>query len=318
MNSERQLESLLDERGELHLRNRLNVFIGGQILDRGLTIKHMIGFYYGRNPRNFQQDTVLQHSRMYGSRDRRDLPITRFYTAPRIYQVMQRIHDMDSALRRQIEERGHDGGVVFICRQGNQIIPCNPNKIRLSQLTTLGPGRRLIPVGFQTLPKTRLAQEVARLDRLIAGHVPESQDRVVTEISIDEAVRIVNELSTTLHWDGEDTAFEWDQRAFLSAMEYMSRETNRVWLFVRRGSDVARIRPGGRFQNSPETGARETELTGARAQANNQPLLVLLRHDGNEAQGWRGGPFWWPILYAPTDMNPVVYCADAYEDDSNP
>ena len=42
-----------------------NLFIGGQILDRGITINNLIGFYYGRNPKKFQQDTVLQHSRMY-------------------------------------------------------------------------------------------------------------------------------------------------------------------------------------------------------------------------------------------------------------
>jgi len=41
------------------------MFIGGQILDRGITIGNLIGFYYGRNPNRFQQDTVLQHSRMY-------------------------------------------------------------------------------------------------------------------------------------------------------------------------------------------------------------------------------------------------------------
>jgi len=318
VNSERQLESLLDDRGQLHLRNKLNVFIGGQILDRGLTIDHMIGFYYGRNPVRFQQDTVLQHSRMYGPRDRRDLPVTRFYTAPRIYQVMQRIHDMDSALRHQIETRGHEGGVIFIRRQGNAIVTCNPNKIRLSRLTTLAPGKRLIPVGFQTLPKTRLSREVSRIDRLIERFVPDGQDRVAVDIPLHDALSILNEISPTLVWEDEDAAFEWDLNAFLSAIEYLARDTGRVILFVRRGAQSARTRPGGRFQNSPETGLRETALAAARERAINRPMLVVLRHDGSEEQGWRGGPFWWPILYAPSLMHPVLYCADAYEDDENP
>jgi hypothetical protein len=315
VNSERQLESLLDDSGELHLRNKLNVFIGGQILDRGLTIKNMIGFYYGRNPKSFQQDTVLQHSRMYGARERKDLPVTRFYTAPRIYQVMQRIHDMDSALRRQVESREHDGGVFFIQRLGNTVVSCNPNKIRPSRLTTLQPGRRLIPVGFQTLPKTRLAPETVRTDRMIAQYIPANIDREVREIGLDQAIDLVNQAAKPLFWEGQDVAYEWDLSAFLSGLEYMASETGRVWLFVRRGSDVARKRPGGRFQNSPETGEREIELAAARSNARRQPLLVLLRHNGT-AEGWSGGPFWWPILYAPTDMNPVVYCADAYEDGS--
>ena len=57
--------------------------------------------------------------------------------------------------------------MVFIRRQGNQIVPCSPNKIRLSKLTTLGPGKRMSPYGFQTLPKSKLAREVAGIDRII-------------------------------------------------------------------------------------------------------------------------------------------------------
>src|SRR2546430_11826954 len=49
-------------------------------LDRGVTLANLIGFYYGRRPQKFQQDTVLQHSRMYGYR-RDDLAVTRFYTS---------------------------------------------------------------------------------------------------------------------------------------------------------------------------------------------------------------------------------------------
>src|SRR4051812_18183998 len=49
------------------------------IFDRGITIPNMIAFYYGRNPKTMQADTVLQHSRMYGARDRRDLAVTRFH-----------------------------------------------------------------------------------------------------------------------------------------------------------------------------------------------------------------------------------------------
>ena len=64
INSENQISALLDRRGQLRLDNPFNIFIGGQILDRGLTIENFIGFFYGRAPNTFQQDTVLQHSRM--------------------------------------------------------------------------------------------------------------------------------------------------------------------------------------------------------------------------------------------------------------
>jgi hypothetical protein len=68
VNSDTDVAALLDDKAELRLRTAFNVFVGGNILDRGITIPNMIGFYYGRNPRRMQADTVLQHSRMYGAR----------------------------------------------------------------------------------------------------------------------------------------------------------------------------------------------------------------------------------------------------------
>jgi hypothetical protein len=67
VNSDKDIEELLDD-GQLRLRTPLNLFIGGQILDRDITIKNLLGFYYGRIPGRYQQDTVLQHARMYRSR----------------------------------------------------------------------------------------------------------------------------------------------------------------------------------------------------------------------------------------------------------
>lgn len=65
VNSDVQLAPLLDaETAELKLRTQANIFIGGSILDRGITIPYLIAFYYGRNPKRMQADTVLQHSRM--------------------------------------------------------------------------------------------------------------------------------------------------------------------------------------------------------------------------------------------------------------
>lgn len=85
VNSEIDINTMLDDAGQLKLRNPLNIFIGGQILDRGITIDNLIGFYYGRSPKKMQQDSVLQHARMYGYREKRDLAVTKFYTTPDLY-----------------------------------------------------------------------------------------------------------------------------------------------------------------------------------------------------------------------------------------
>ncbi|WP_205731261.1 Z1 domain-containing protein, partial [Acinetobacter baumannii] len=62
VNSEENVINMLDDTGQLKLRSPLHIFIGGQVLDRGITLTNLIGFYYGRRPNKFQQDTVLQHS----------------------------------------------------------------------------------------------------------------------------------------------------------------------------------------------------------------------------------------------------------------
>src|SRR5207249_269674 len=58
VNSDNDVMALLDDNAELKLRTPYSIFIGGQILDRGITVPNLIGFYYGRSPTRMQQNTV--------------------------------------------------------------------------------------------------------------------------------------------------------------------------------------------------------------------------------------------------------------------
>mgnify|MGYP000489316346 FL=1 len=89
------------------------IFVGGQILDRGITVPSLLGFYYGRYPKTSQQDTVLQHARMYGYRNKYDLAVTRLYTSPRLHQKMKWIYESDALLREAIEN-GTDKKIIFL------------------------------------------------------------------------------------------------------------------------------------------------------------------------------------------------------------
>ena len=107
VNSDSQLSQLLDpDTGQLRQRSPFNIYIGGQSLDRGVTIANVIGFFYGRDPRIAQQDTTIQHCRMYGDRPRRDLAVTRFYTSTGIYARMRRMHEFDQMLWEQLRGSG--------------------------------------------------------------------------------------------------------------------------------------------------------------------------------------------------------------------
>lgn len=314
VNSEKDVNQLLDEQGQLKLRAPLNVFIGGQILDRGITIGNLIGFYYGRNPKTYQQDTVLQHSRMFGYRPKEDLAVTRFYTTQGIYNVMKKIHEFDTALRVAFERGMQDNGVVFIQKDAkDHIIPCSPNKIILSSTTTLKPFKRLLPVGFQTGYKTKISKLINELDKEISVLQTQHDPLEPFLIDIDEAKRLIEKISLT--YDQEEGE-EWDKVAFLSSMEYLSKNTpdekllGKVWCIVRKDRNIQRIRSNGEYEDSPDTPRGEKgELKVAKQIAKTIPALILLRQNGKEELGWRGCPFWWPVLVTPENTKTVIFAS---------
>lgn len=310
VNSEKDVSQLLDETGQLKLRTPLNIFIGGQILDRGITIGNLIGFYYGRNPNKFQQDTVLQHSRMFGYRPIEDLAVTRFYTTLRIYEVMKKMQEFDSALREAFEKGSHDNGVVFIQKDSkNQIVPCSPNKLLLSKTTTLKPLKRLLPVGFQTGYKTYISSVVSQIDEIIDREGNGSEDPFL--LDIETATKIINLIKST----HDDSVGEpWDEVSFISSMEYLSlntdsENTGHVWCIVRKDRNIGRIRQDGKYEDAPDTPKGEKgELRIAKSAAKDIPSLILLRQNGEEGENkWRGASFWWPVLVTPENTRTVIF-----------
>jgi hypothetical protein len=312
VNSDSDIEALLDEDGQFRLRTPLNLFIGGQILERGITITNLIGFYYGRNPRKFQQDTVLQHSRMYGSRPKADLPVTRFYSPPHIYQIMRNIHEFDSGLREAFLTGAHEQGVYFIQRDAaDRLVPCSPNKLLFSKLTTIRPGRRVVPVDFQTVAKTAGKRNLDDLDRRVAT-LCEGNVGTTVEIDVHDAVKLLELCYQNLQFDDPED----DQaKAQIAILEHFSlqadptRGRGKVWLVTAVDRDVARYREAGRFSDAPDTKQQADE---ARAKAIDIPVLELLRQNGKEGEkGWRGLPFWWPVVVTPRNAITSVFAAEA-------
>lgn len=311
VNSDKDVNELLDEQGQLRLRTPMNMFIGGQILDRGITINNLIGFYYGRDPKRFQQDTVLQHSRMYGVRPLADLAVTRFYSPQHVYQVMRKIHAFDAALREAFESGAHDRGVYFIRRDTqDRLMPCSPNKLMLSNVSSIRPGRRLLPIGFQTVAKTRGAKRLEALDDMITGLVGDSLGEPVL-IDIAEGVQLLELAYSNLEFDDPS---DDERRAHVAALEHLSRTSGnlglrgKVWLLRAIDRRVARYREEGRFSNAPDT-KQQSDL--ARDKATDIPVLMMLRQHGGEEQGWRGLPFWWPVIVTPKNSVTSIFSAES-------
>jgi hypothetical protein len=313
VNSDNDVEALLDENAELKLRTPYNVFIGGQILDRGITVPNLLGFYYGRSPKKMQQDTVLQHARMYGSRPRPDLAVTRLYTSADNHAALRRIHQFDSALREAFMKGAHERGVAFILKDtANRVTPCAPGKVLMSDLTSLRPGKAFLPIGFQTKSKTAIAKAIEKIDKLIPAEATDG-DRPV-KVSTEFAIDLIDLIKGTLD-DAVHDPFDW--KAMRGAIEYYSRiaapEADRgaCWLLAATDREISRQRPGGRFSNAPHTKQQEAVISQLRDKL---PILILLRENGAADKGWRDTPFWWPVLFPPVRSAPAVFAASAGDD----
>lgn len=313
VNSETDVDRLLDDEGQLRLRTPLNIFIGGQILDRGITVGNLIGFFYGRQPQIYQQDTVLQHSRMFGFRPIQDLAVTRFYTEPQIYDAMRRMHESDVALRDTIT-RGPDLPVVFIQRDDQgRIIPCSPNKILVSKTTTLRPFKRILPIGFQTDYAVRVVPKVKQIDKMLDDVAPAVGWDKPFLIPLDLALQVLRLVETTLVMDKEN-GYGFDWVAARAALEYMSNASVRVeqrgqvWCLIRRDRNMSRfIKPSWRraYSDAPDTAHVEGRL--ARDVATSIPMLMLFCQNGLDEQGWRDTPFYWPVIWAPSDTRTAIF-----------
>jgi hypothetical protein len=310
VNSDKAVKELLADDGQLKLRTPLNMFIGGQILDRGITINNLIAFYYGRSPKKFQQDTVLQHSRMYGARAKADLAVTRFYAPQHVYQIMRKIHEFDAALREAFESGAHDKGVYFIQRDAqNRVIPCSPNKLMFSEVVSIRPGRRLLPTGFQTVAKSVGKKCLQTLDDRITAEFGKSGEQPIL-IPVEKALELLELAYANLEFEepGDDS-----RKGYLAALEHLSRTSknpdlrDNVWLLTATDRNTPRYFSQGRFSNNPDTKQQADVLA---PKVDDIPALMLLRQNGEEVKGWRGLPFWWPVIVTPRSAITSIFASD--------
>lgn len=318
VNSEENVITLLDDTGQLKLRSPLHIFIGGQVLDRGVTLANLIGFYYGRRPQKFQQDTVLQHSRMFGYR-RKNLGVTRFYTSRSIRSAMQKMEEFDISLREAIESTD-DQSVQFICKaEDGTIIPCSPNKILVSTTQTLKKFKRILPIGFQSgyaTGKSGISENVGRVDTLLKELIEFNSDEPVL-VSVEKAYELLELIKPTLRFEKNEDApvFDWDVAfsaiAHLSAQHPNPSQRGNILLWTAQDRNSARLSGEGShsiYIETPDSPKTEGKL--AKEYAIDTPILFLLRQNGNVEKGWRGTPFYWPVIRAQANTPTAIFAVD--------
>ncbi len=322
VNSEEQgkVATMLDDRGQLKLTNTLNFFIGGSILDRGITIDNMLCFFYGRDPKKFQMDTVLQHARMYGARDKEDMACTRFFTTPDIYSVLSKINEIDDCMYKYLKahksEVQSDSFLSVVIGWDKRINSTAKNKYTPANTKVVKPHDRILPKGFQTGTAAEISDTVNAITTMLKscdGYTTVQEGgSAFFMMDANMAADIIKMASGTYVYGEEfhNVGYEFDYNEMLPALDRAVFDTDgQIYCQVFTNHNMNRERSNindkrGRFVDSPLSGAAYAK---AREIAEERALLMLIQHNGKVENGWRGTPFYWPVLIMPETLNPGIF-----------
>ena len=310
------INALLDETGQLKLTHAANIFIGGFNIDRGITIEHLICTFYGRDAKSVQQNTVMQHARWYGSRSKEDMAVTRIYTTPRLYSILAKIHELDCQMREWVKRSRDDNELPFFVGYEKGIRPCSTQQIIPANTITLKRQKRILPVGFQTKSKTDLnkTKDIEKIDSLITSTKGYKQDEMFV-MDCTKAAHIISIIRNTYDYSSiESQPYEWNEMDMIGSMLYGCEGSDgKILVLHRTDRKMNRKRKNGNFIDAPDDG--NTDLSYARAEAIDIPVLMLIRENGQEDtervggidRGWRGHAFYWPVLVMPQNMRPSIF-----------
>lgn len=330
VNSDTDVKNMLDrKRGELKLHPVANIYIGGNILDRGITIKNMVCFFYGRDPKSFQTDTVLQHARFYGARDLKDMAVTRLHTTTAIHKILTRMHQLDEELRRWFEEgKDKEEHSVPCIGYDKHIKPCATSKIKVSRTVSLEPQQRILPVGHQagTIDKIGdIDKEIQRKIQSLPGFKDQDANGIF-EISREDAMEILDMIRSTYVYSSKFNNLDSKndikelQAALARCVDFSG---GKIYALVRENRDMKRIRENGGYVDAPDDG--RTDLRPARDKAETAPVLMFIHENGRKQKGmvegsskpvevgWQGAPFYWPVLVTPSNLDKTLFALDIKE-----
>lgn len=333
INSDVQMEARIDpESGELKRDVLANIYIGGQSLDRGITLQRMVGFFYGREPQVAQLDTTLQHARIYGARKPEDLVFTRLYCSINIYNRLREITQIDGVLRQSIiNNDGNNRFAAIELGANGTIRPTNPNRIMISNCINLKSHKRFLPLGFNTRLGKACEHPMQTIDEIITrhrdSHIPDFNRmglRFITwEVFREIFTAFMNGMISIEKWDANPDANHWSMDK-LEAFYHLIRNSyfkndDRIILSVKRGRSINRLHIDGRFMDTPETARTDTAEMKDIMLLHNVPGLFLFEQEGLEDiqgdknYGWNGQRFYWPLLMLPSLGRNIMVSLDAFQ-----
>ena len=208
-----------------------NLFVGGNKLGRGVTIKNLLVSYYGRHPRTPQADTVLQHARMYGYR-RKDIGLLRLWLPAELHRVFRAINQMEVSLRQLIASKpGESFRGVYL-----------ENGLQATRRNVLVPGAVGVYTGGGTYNPAQVLRDdlggkhTAELDELLSG-IPDKSYAKIPILNIQELIRLTVP-------DPNESERVWDPMAVAESLKQCADLLNQDagYVYVDRDRDLKQRR----------------------------------------------------------------------------
>jgi hypothetical protein len=267
---------------EVELDSVYNIFVGGNKLGRGVTIKNLLVSYYGRNPKRPNADTVLQHARMYGYRQG-DLGLTRLFLPDKLAEHFRLIHQMESALRDLVERHPQgkfEGLYISSPLQATRRNVLDPNAIGYYVAGRMYNPAYPLRTPDVTRHTTSIDGKLARFANSLQGY----------SISVDLVIDLLRECLP----DPQRGIELWEPKTLVTAIEKIRGVLGRsdAWLIVQRGRRLRQ--PRRETQGIHDSGEDQHVLRTV-------PTLFMYRQDANGSEV----EVWWPQIRFP-DGNYVL------------
>jgi hypothetical protein len=267
----------------------LNFIVGGNILGRGVTIKNLLVTYYLREPKIGQMDTMLQHARMYGYREKL-MPYTRVYLPEQLAVRFHEIHCIERRLRKQLVAA--DMGKQIVIEKASNLKPTRGAVLDPSYIDIFDGEEQVFPKHPDfSIKRADYDRILAQVQRLVGGQL--STDPQLAQIDYDELLALVDDFP----YDAKGESSSWIPGVLRRVLEKQRERCHgRAYIYTRKTNRKTRV-----FATGALSGVELAEL-----RSKDGPVFCAFRDDGKRILGIPANEFWYPTLVLDKNMPSLV------------
>jgi Z1 domain len=275
---------------ELNCNPGMNILIGGNRLGRGVTIEGLMVTYYGRDAKQKTMDTVHQHARMFGYRQKLK-DVTRLFLPKHILEDFRSIHEADEGMRQSIGEDPSSMNIKAVW-VGKTLQPTRSNVLNPAAIDAFIPGSAIFPRD----PLWKLSdikQHTEDLKNLLSEY---NDDNECYSVNIDMLMEIIQHMPSKYC-----TEYKWNDSRILEVMKAMKEVgIEKGILNIRRGKNGSGLELKNRIER-PWRGsgfANSKWISDPKGKYPNLPILIVMYQKGEKVNGW-DCPLYLPTLILP-------------------